>query len=1265
MKKISLLSMAVIPAFAFISCSKETPAQDDTVQNESSTAQSEGDSSHQDGQESAGGQDLPHSDRVPMTFFVVTPWEDEAAQQDGEDGTKTTWDGSAHGWAEGDQVEIFWGAGDEEHTTATVVDGKIEANVGVADVYYACYPARDADNHLRFALRANGKIDFYVPDLQRGGTFGNANMMVARASGSGSTFHFKNVTHILKFTTSANTYKHFRFCSNINNDWFRGTRSVTFHSDDSISIGDPVSTTVSGQTVGNSKFTKVWNLTSAGTYYFAVLPEADLSEGFCVQADNSGSTTWDYDTSGSRKDENCTCAISRRAIPPDDRTTTITNLGTITPLLHQDWFIAETAVGAKDGRDWDNAGDLSLFINLIAKPTSGDRGINSTRRLHNARIHFKEGTYNLQAEALQRAYPAAYTDGVLTFGSDAWSAGVPNPTHNVTKIDGGYPSTNTGTSLSGQDPAGQPTYWTCNMTAADKIFYACGCHFADWTFDGITFDGGGSAIAASGMAFTFDNGAQGKVTFSNCIFKQWRSSNTSGSLYGSGALVVDTDANLQLSFEDCAFTNNRADRGAAAVIRNTHAGSLVSFTGCTFTSKADGNGASFYIYSGGKAYFEDCSFAHSNFACDGTSGGAGTLQSGAVVTLKDCNFTDLVAYGVGGALLNHGTLNIEGGSFSGCLATTNSGHSTNGSFGGAIYSDGTVTATGTEFSSNKSLAYGSVTQEEGGGAIASVGGTLTLNGCTFDSNTSPKGGALYARGASVTIRGDNGTRSSFTGNQATGRTDATTGDVYQIPMDVGGAIAVVGGGSLTVVDTDFGTSSADGDNSADSVNAATDTDKEIGGGCVFIDDRDYISENSVGAGSQDPFDPSSVTVLIGDPIAQRVTFTDCNFYGNTAGRGGAVVVRNTHANSLATFEDCTFNRNSATDEGGTFFVSEGAHALLDGTGVSGTGKTAATAVATYGGGIYNAGNLTLRGGCVVEQCNTGGYYGAGIYNAGSLNIDGCTIQNNMTTGRGGGIWSCNTLNIENSTISGNQAGNGGGLHCDTSAADVAADTWIVNTTFSSNQASNGSAIRALGNENAFARVRVFNSLLFDNLATNTSSSASEGKDGGCVHTCNYSRIIVANSTLAQNTHSGSATLSVNGNYGRIYMISSTLAGNTSPDIMRGYNYLYLNNSIIAGTDNTIASVGRKYTFWYDKKYDQSGSGTSADSPLGSYSDGVYILDGTKSPVYNSGADVSTIKGWTYNNITLSDDQKDYLGYDQKGNPRTGSIMGAYVKTTAP
>ena len=42
--------------------------------------------------------------------------------------------------------------------------------------------------------------------------------------------------------------------------------------------------------------------------------------------------------------------------------------------------------------------------------------------------------------------------------------------------------------------------------------------------------------------------------------------------------------------------------------------------------------------------------------------------------------------------------------------------------------------------------------------------------------------------------------------------------------------------------------------------------------------------------------------------------------------------------------------------------------------------------------------------------------------------------------------------------------------------------------------------------------------------------------------------------------------------------------------------------------------------------------------------------------------VDAIQALTFTNITLTADQKALLAKDQKENPRTGTIMGAYVKT---
>src|SRR5262249_47738192 len=101
-----------------------------------------------------------------------------------------------------------------------------------------------------------------------------------------------------------------------------------------------------------------------------------------------------------------------------------------------------------------------------------------------------------------------------------------------------------------------------------------------------------------------------------------------------------------------------------------------------------------------------------------------------------------------------------------------------------------------------------------------------------------------------------------------------------------------------------------------------------------------------------------------------------------------------------------------------------------------------------GGGIYNAGNLTLN---YCDIRDNGGYWGlgvftstvragGGIYNAGTLTTNNNTISGNYAgdfglQGNGGGIYNAGTLTVTASTLSDNHAygsgadgGNGGGIY---------------------------------------------------------------------------------------------------------------------------------------------------------------------------------------------------------------------------------------------
>jgi len=112
---------------------------------------------------------------------------------------------------------------------------------------------------------------------------------------------------------------------------------------------------------------------------------------------------------------------------------------------------------------------------------------------------------------------------------------------------------------------------------------------------------------------------------------------------------------------------------------------------------------------------------------------------------------------------------------------------------------------------------------------------------------------------------------------------------------------------------------------------------------------------------------------------------------------------------------------------GVFLVGSGVTAELR--------EMTVTGGLTYygGGGIYNAGKLTLTNSTVSGNSAewwpfTG--YGGGIYNNGVLTLTNSRVSGNTTWGSGGGIDNWGVVTLTNSTVSGNTAYYGGGLWSD-------------------------------------------------------------------------------------------------------------------------------------------------------------------------------------------------------------------------------------------
>lgn len=120
MKKIYLVLMGVAAlSFATLSCSKEAvdPSRQEQNQKEETVKE-------EPAKEDPSGDTPVPEGMIRLTFGVSQ--EGDASANEGDD-TKTTWDGTTHGWSVGDKIRIIVGEGDVEGTDY------VDADVDVVD----------------------------------------------------------------------------------------------------------------------------------------------------------------------------------------------------------------------------------------------------------------------------------------------------------------------------------------------------------------------------------------------------------------------------------------------------------------------------------------------------------------------------------------------------------------------------------------------------------------------------------------------------------------------------------------------------------------------------------------------------------------------------------------------------------------------------------------------------------------------------------------------------------------------------------------------------------------------------------------------------------------------------------------------------------------------------------------------------------------------------------------------------------------------------
>ncbi len=134
-----------------------------------------------------------------------------------------------------------------------------------------------------------------------------------------------------------------------------------------------------------------------------------------------------------------------------------------------------------------------------------------------------------------------------------------------------------------------------------------------------------------------------------------------------------------------------------------------------------------------------------------------------------------------------------------------------------------------------------------------------------------------------------------------------------------------------------------------------------------------------------------------------------------------------------------------------FEVASGATADLIGlTIANGNGTGANSGDLVNGGGILNAGTLTIEESSLSANTNSGNPnqgsgYGGAIDNTGTLTVISSTFaSNNVLSGDGGGIANFGTLSVTNSTFSSNVAGSGGAI--ENFGTATVTDTTVYNNT---------------------------------------------------------------------------------------------------------------------------------------------------------------------------------------------------------------------------
>jgi predicted outer membrane repeat protein len=371
-----------------------------------------------------------------------------------------------------------------------------------------------------------------------------------------------------------------------------------------------------------------------------------------------------------------------------------------------DRFVKAGGSGTQSGVDWDNA-----MSSISAAVTAA----------------------NAAAPALNNVYVAA--------GTYSLSGQITIPNVNV-NIQGGFPSSSTGTSVTGYSPLSNVTVINGNGFGMFQAGISGVGYSNDLIIKGFTLTEG---VATSGSIFYEASSTSATCSY---LFEDLKCINNWAE---NGAFFFTTVNGPTVDFKNCLFDNCDAFNGGAIHI-TTAPSTTFTIDGCSFSNCDAENGGAIYNTTGPTNY--KMKVLNSSF-CNNHS----SLYGGAIYTttapmeITNCSFNN-----------NSTKMNFWGGAI---FATTSSINCTNSTFfgnhadlGGAVYQTTAQSALPShydncKFAYNYNMDQQKLTGPADGGGALHLEGTFvnfTLDGTVFYRNSVPGntfGGAVLISGAAV------------------------------------------------------------------------------------------------------------------------------------------------------------------------------------------------------------------------------------------------------------------------------------------------------------------------------------------------------------------------------------------------------------------------------------------------------------------------------------------------------------------------------------